>query len=127
MAASLNAAPVGEFEAGRLGAAAPDAAGAQKPIALEVPNADATGPVPPSGVIAAFADAGEAPASGEVGTGDVVTGNVASGDIVGGDAVAGDVTDESAGKVPPAALNPFVGQMVMLPNAGACAWPRPPV
>jgi hypothetical protein len=80
--------------------ATPGMVGLQKPIAFAVPNADATGKVPPSGVINVFANAGvggagtgfigKAVAIGEVGTGDVVIGNVASGDMIDGEAGEGD-------------------------------------
>jgi len=139
MAASLYAVPAGEDEAGRVGViVAPDRVGLQKPIIVEVPNPDATGAVPPSGVIVEFAKADgaaefidEEPATGDVGTGDVVTGNVANGDVIGGeagdgDAVDDDVTDEIVGQVEPAAPIPFTGHVVMLPIAGACDWPRLP-
>jgi hypothetical protein len=137
MAASLNAAPAGEDEAGSVGVAVTaDTVGVQKPIVFEVPNADETGAVPPSGVMAepprpaGFID--EDPVTGEVGTGDVVTGNVASGDVIDGEAGDGDaiedaVMDAIAGKVAPASPMPFTGHVVMLPNAGACDWPRLPV
>jgi hypothetical protein len=133
MAASLNAAPVGEDEAGRAGVlVAPDTVGLQKPITLEVPNPDPTGPVSPSGVIAAFANADgaagsidEDPATGDSGTGAVVTGNVANGDMIGEEA-DGDVVNEIAGQVDPAALAPLIGHVVMLPKAAVCDWPRLP-
>jgi hypothetical protein len=142
MAASLNAVPVGEDEAGRVGeVVAPDRVGLQKPIIVEVPNPDATGPVAPRGVmIVEFANADgtagfidEDPATGDVGTRDVVTGNVANGENIGGEAGDGDCIvvddgkDESPGQVDPAAFAPFTRHVVMLPKAGACGWPRLPV
>jgi len=125
MAPSLNAAPAGEDEAGSAGVVVTaDTVGVQKPIVFDVPNADATGAVPPSGVMVELDE--------DPGTGDVVTGNVASGDVIDGeagdgDAIEDDAMDAIAGKVAPAPPMPFTGHVAMLPNAGACDWPRLPV
>jgi hypothetical protein len=130
MAPSLNAAPAGEDEVGSAGVAVTaDTVGMQKLIVFDVPNADATGAVPPSGVMV---ELDEDPVTGVVGTGDVVTGNVANGDVIDGeagdgDAIEDDVMDAMAGKVAPAAPMPFTGHVVMLPIAGVCDWPRLPV
>jgi hypothetical protein len=138
MAASLNAVPVGEDEAGRVGVVgAPNMVGLQKPIIVEVPKPVPTGAVVPSGLIVEIVSADgaaglidEDPAAGDVGTGDVVTGNVASGEVIGGEAGDGDATEdvvnETAGHVEPAALVPLTGHVVMLPKAGACGRPRLP-
>jgi hypothetical protein len=132
MAPSLNAAPAGEDEAGRAGAVVTaETVGVQKPIVFEVPNADATGAVPPSGGMVEPATPAGVIDEDAV-TADVVTGNVANGDVIDGeagdgDAVEDDVMDAIAGKVAPAPPNPFTGHVVMLPNAGACDWPRLPV
>lgn len=148
IAASLNAAPVGDSESGRVWVVvvAPNEDGLQKPITFDVPKPVVAGRVPPSGVTIELVDAdgtavvtdGE-PISGDVvagdstGTGDVVTGNVANGDVSGGEAGDGDTavadgaSDEIAGQVEPAPVVPLTGHMVMLPNAGPCDWPRVPV
>jgi hypothetical protein len=139
MAASLKAAPPGAVDAGRVGVVVTaETVGAQKPIAVEAPNGDTTGAVPPRGVMVELADADDVtdidddPATGDVGTGDVVTGNVASGEMMGGDAGDGDaidddVMDEMTGQLDPAALIPLTGHTVMLPNAGVCDRARLPV
>ena len=131
MAPSLYAVPVGEDEEGRVGGvAASDIDGLQKPIVVEVPNGDAIGAVVPRGVTAEFTnDEGAAALVDEDGvTGDIATGVVTTGNVANGDMIEGVVVEVViAGQVDPAALIPFTGHVITLPNAGACDWPRLPV
>jgi TQO small subunit DoxD len=148
MAASLYAAPgTGDVDAGRVGVVVTvEMVGLQAPIIVDVPNAEATGPVPPRGVMLEPKNEGgaaglidedgsaEAGTTGDMTTGDVVTGNVADGDaregeVINGEVVSGEFSKgepPNAGQVDPAALMPLIGHVVMLPNAGVCGWPRLP-